>query len=379
LAAVAVVSGLLWHHFVRAKPQGPLKDGPVVATLGNGPMGATPCVVADAMSTDDYSFREGLSQAADQCYGYINAMPSPTGRRVLAHTALWPAPDTDKAVFAKMVEKVRVMVMSFLATQREDAELRFWVRTSGEVGPMRDALRLAGVSGEQQVVFRAFEAIDIVKPGSAERIDVGWVLNVQQASRLPRALDVARYMMLDAYGGIWLDADTVVLRELSPLVGLAFGYTTDWNDQSNFWQKMGVTPAPWLHGQFVNNAVIGVEREGSCLTQELLARVAEKQQTFGSYFEFGPFLFMNMTENSFHPVPGCFFEPASASEGLDPALLAPPVEELFEETAQSAQHASMLQSGMASFTYHWHNRWDEDFAPGSAFAILANDLNQRLR
>jgi len=350
--------------------QGPLGDGLVVAA---------PCLVADTLWTDDYAFRESLERAADECYKFINGMPSPTDRSVLAHTALWPAADVDQAVFAKMVEKVRVMVMSFLATQRGDAELRFWVRTAGEISPMRDALKLAGVSGEQRVVFRSFQDIDILRPGAAERIDVSWVLDVQKESRLPRALDVARYMMLDAYGGIWLDADTVVLRDLSPLVGIAFGYTTDWNDRTSFFQAAGVTAAPWLNGQFVNNAVIGVEREGSCLTQELLDRVAAKQQDFGGYFEFGPFLFMNLSDSSFHPLPSCLFEPLSSAEGVDPALEAPPIEEIFETTEKSAQHASMLQSGMASFTYHWHNRWDEDFAPDSAFALLAAQLNSRLR
>jgi len=268
--------------------------------------------------------------------------------------------------------------MSFLATQRGDAELRFWVRNAGEISTMRDALRLAGVSGEQRVVIRSFQDIDIRRPGAAERIDISWVLDVQQQSRLPRALDVARYMMLDAYGGIWLDADIVVLRDLSPLVGLAFGYTTEWNDQSSFWKKAGLTPAAWLNGQFINNAVIGVESEGSCLTQELLDRVAAKQHEFGGYFEFGPFLFANMSKNSFHPLPGCFFEPSSRAEGIDPALQAPHLEDVFDATKQSVQHASMLQSGMASFTYHWHNNWDKDFAPDSAFGLLAAHLSSRL-
>jgi hypothetical protein len=380
IVSLLIVAGVVSYSTFLGLTEGTRSEAPdqhtTRAAVASEGVTAERCLLQDGwreLETDGHDSRTSVGDDMDRCWDAIDALQEEVAHEqpLLAHTAVWRPNNIDKETFDRMLDKVRTMILSFLVTQKDDAILRFWVRNPTDIKDMKQWLDLDSMAKTHvhRVDFRSFSDIER-STGVAKRIDIDRFLKVYEDSKLPRALDVARYMMLDAHGGIWLDADTLVLRDMSPLAGLSFAYTNDWASDP-MWSMMNITSAKWLHGQMVNNAVIGVDSNQSCFTQALLSEIAEKQkQGSGGYFEFGPALISQLPDQRFHPLPGCFFEPPSGW---------PPCSEVFKATDKSEENAKLLRSGKGPFTYHWHNRWEEEVESGSAFALHTKYLETELR
>jgi hypothetical protein len=65
--------------------------------------------------------------------------------------------------------------------------------------------------------------------------------------------------------------------------------------------------------------------------------------------------------------PSSFFNSEWQSEIVEDGILNP---------LKSHKYSNMLYDGC--FTWHWHNRWDEDIEEGSKFWILDNILEEKL-
>jgi hypothetical protein len=157
----------------------------------------------------------------------------------------------------------------------------------------------------------------------------------QQDRKVWRDGDLFRILVLHNYGGVYVDMDMVLLRNLGALLGKEFVY--QWDD---------------LDG--VYNGAIMYARKDSALTRELIAGVMELpagefnwgQKNLGRAIERG-------ADVAVYPSP--FF---------DTEWTANPSFRPFQQTPESAD----LYDG--AFAWHWHNRWDEPIEPGSKFQRL---------
>jgi hypothetical protein len=161
--------------------------------------------------------------------------------------------------------------------------------------------------------------------------------------------DLFRLLCLYKYGGIYIDMDMVVLRNLSPLYPYNFLYQ---------WGSSGTTASePNL---MINGAIMSffAGNENVKCMLETLVRTNPVQNTFC----WGRDLY-GRTRNDFTHVFPCAWFNTEWGTGI-------PLEG-FKKSEESAK----LYEG--AFTWHWHNRWDNEVEAGSKFYILENIINEK--
>ena len=119
-----------------------------------------------------------------------------------------------------------LLIRSFLVTQPEDAVLNVWTAGGGE-SELRRALASCNSSGRVRV---------------RDKLDGAFMARME--SKNPAAADMARFHILVAEGGIYVDADTVFLRSMSALCDATFAYR-------------------WSYADYYNTAVFGCPRNCS--------------------------------------------------------------------------------------------------------------------
>lgn len=160
--------------------------------------------------------------------------------------------------------------------------------------------------------------------------------------------DLIRLLVLYEFGGIYLDCDTITLRNLSALTRSDFAY--HWGD-SGFNNRYKLK---------INNAIIGFKRESKNCKTLIDACLAKKSPLFGST-AFGSDIFVDkykVIDVEIYPCP--FFNPEFG---------------LFQEPLNPMK--KWEKSGLefdGSFTWHWHNRWNEVPEVGCKFDLLTKKL-----
>jgi hypothetical protein len=113
-----------------------------------------------------------------------------------------------------------ISVEAFLATQRlsDGHKLIYWYEDGGPPEDVRQ--RFGEGAYAQYVEFREFnrekEAAGYCVESMPEWNDLAYQqeLEMQQST----LSDIIRYVLLARYGGVWLDADTIPLRDLTPMI-----------------------------------------------------------------------------------------------------------------------------------------------------------------
>jgi hypothetical protein len=161
--------------------------------------------------------------------------------------------------------------------------------------------------------------------------------------------DLFRLLCLYKYGGIYVDMDMVVLRDLSPLYPYNFLYQ---------WGCAGTTREhPYM---MMNGAIMGFNA-GNANLKHILQTLALTYPIPNS-FCWGKDLYGRTVDSATYVFPCTWFNtewgPAIPLEG-------------FKKSAQSSE----LYAG--AFTWHWHNRWDDPIEEGSKFYILESIINEK--
>jgi hypothetical protein len=165
----------------------------------------------------------------------------------------------------------------------------------------------------------------------------------QQDRKVWRDGDLFRILALHNYGGVYLDMDMVLLRNLGALLGREFVY--QWDD---------------LDG--VYNGAIMYAEQGSRLTQELIDGVIELP---AGEFNWGKHNLRRAIDRgvdlAIYPSP--FFDTEwTANPSFKPFARTPESGDLYE----------------GAFAWHWHNRWDEPIEAGSKFQRLEELMDTAL-
>jgi len=132
-----------------------------------------------------------------------------------------------------------VTIEAFLATQRlrDGHRLIYWYENGGP----SEETRQRWTAGEyaKYVEFREFNRTEEASGTCLATMPEYADAEYQQSWNMPQATlsDLVRVLLLAKYGGIWMDADVIPMRDLTPMI------------------RTGPT-APWLDGNDSNNALL---------------------------------------------------------------------------------------------------------------------------
>lgn len=162
--------------------------------------------------------------------------------------------------------------------------------------------------------------------------------------------DLFRLLCLYKYGGIYVDMDMVILRDLSPLYVYNFLYQ---------WGASGVQPSePNL---MINGAIMAFNKENENLKHMLNTLTTIKPVP--NSFCWGRDLYIASRSEDTNVFPCSWFNTEWCMEKV--------VLEPFKKNAFS----NMMFDG--AFTWHWHNKWDQEIEDGSKFFIIENIINEK--
>lgn len=306
------------------------------------------------------------------------------------------------------VRKLRLGILSFLATQ--DAlklNLHIWTDMDRHsdvmlniLGPlnshpeMLDAINITTFDPQHEFAK--------VPPSVArERLHERYE---QDAMPMLRP-DLYRAVILYNYGGIWMDADTILMQDVVPLMGEDWAYIARGKEGAVEGALLSSSrPRSHFANEYLMNMIMKDE--------PLFSNTAEEKPILVELFESDP------DHANFHVLPPCFVD-AEPSQSVDAAVLAADVvpetqffgrsvpssyREYFllgiedaEQEAANSTDASGTTKGAAvalelpdekfgthsiaspSWAYHWRGNWNAPWKQGSFADVAERTFTKKLR
>ena len=118
-----------------------------------------------------------------------------------------------------------IAVSSFLLTQNlTQSKLIVWTdRSWSELSGVRDVQTLL-TAAAQHVELRVWNAYDeLIASNSLLASSAAWYASIDDSQGYLRG-DLMRLLLLHNYGGVWVDADVLLLRDFAPILGQQFLY-----------------------------------------------------------------------------------------------------------------------------------------------------------
>jgi len=159
--------------------------------------------------------------------------------------------------------------------------------------------------------------------------------------------DLFRLLILNKYGGFYIDMDVLVLRNMSPLNHLEFLYQ-------------------WGTSEFINSniqmngAIMRLEKN-SPLSLEFLELIATTPPITNST-AWGNSMYSKINKNDLLALPGVWFNSEWGFEGAD------------NKPFIKVDNINLFPG---AFTWHWHNKWDHPIEQGSKFDILRKMIDEK--
>ena len=170
--------------------------------------------------------------------------------------------------------------------------------------------------------------------------------------------DLFRLLCLHKYGGVYIDMDVVVLRDFEPILQYEFMYQWGSSGTINKWNEpilkqngavMRLKSNSELSNDLLNELIITPARENTmCWGVELYHKVWNKNKNWVTF----PCAWFN-TE----------WGMASTIQPFKKNFEGNKSDELFD----------------GAFTWHWHNKWDEDIENGCKFEILETIIESKFK
>lgn len=160
--------------------------------------------------------------------------------------------------------------------------------------------------------------------------------------------DLFRLLVLHNYGGFYLDMDVLVLRNMSPLNNFEFLYQ---------WGTSGFANS---HPNITMNGAVMRLNKKSKLSEEFLILLKNTKPQKDS-FVWGTNLYSKISQNNLLVLPCIWF---NSEWGFEGAKLDP-----FNNIGDVDMYDG-------AFTWHWHNKWEDEIKIGSKFEILEKKHNE---
>lgn len=244
--------------------------------------------------------------------------------------------------------KKHLMLLSFLATQcSENSKLVVWHKQkhAPKMLPMPRHLY-------SRIQVRRFTLQDIQDMGFS-RNTTKRLVKEYKGSHQAGTTDIARVTILYNHGGIWVDSDVLLLRNLSPISGLNFVYQAQKN--------------------VLNGAVMGAATPRSnfifSMVQYIDSRLVQ-HTTNDAYFKWAHVMFNKILKGGGEMpfLPGCLFDGAWFRNKQVPHPAPVHWDHFFGQKAHEG-HVRYIDPQIAQFhgplAYHWHGRWTVPIVEGS--------------
>jgi hypothetical protein len=202
---------------------------------------------------------------------------------------------------------------------------------------------------------------------SASHVLESWGGNSGLADMPVKLSDAVRFLVLAAYGGIYLDADNLVLRSLQPLAARDFAYN-------------------WAMENFANTAVMGLRLRSpntGAMLERVLGNVSSPDDVI-EWFRPWTFTFSLVREINIDVeiLPSAYFDalwvindgyttPKNASEtryGISE------IRGFFDRKLPESIRTTDFFPGC--FTYHWHNGWSNSIDDGTVAKLFLDYFDE---
>ncbi|CAG8609709.1 14861_t:CDS:1 [Acaulospora colombiana] len=279
----------------------------------------------------------------------------------------------------KFTDKIALNIKSFLYTQPlRCSKMLVWLEKNDEdLRANKHAKSLLRFS-PTNIEFRKW---DITEQLNYDSIYSGWERKLKSKTKVVSYSDTVRFVLLHRYGGIYVDADTIFLRDMSPLYYLDYEFSYRWSFKFDY-----------------NTAVLRI-RPNSTTSRKIINGAMKNSMKFHP-FAIKKYLFADekdqtkeVLDKQLYMMPVALFDPLwlksdlhVKSQKLKPNLArwndvfsAGLLNNEFpgankELLAKAANDTTLLRKNdeffRGAFTYHWHNLWKQRIANGSWFDVL---------
>lgn len=158
--------------------------------------------------------------------------------------------------------------------------------------------------------------------------------------------DLFRLLILHNYGGFYIDMDVLILRNLLPLNDYEFLYQ---------WGTSGFGGEEFR----MNGAIMKLDKKSDTSLEFL--EILKKTHPSKNSFSWGNQMYSKISRNNILALPCVWFNSEWGFEGTK------------NEPFKTIGNVDLFEG---SFTWHWHNRWDEEVQTGSKFQILEDKHNK---
>lgn len=239
--------------------------------------------------------------------------------------------------------KHSVVIKSFLATQNLDkSKIKIYSDVDISKNPIFDRYRYF-----KQVEFHIFDVYKEIIGTKYESFKYCQEIKEHKFNAAYES-DFFRLLMLYKYGGIYIDFDVLLLRDLSPLLEYEFLYK--WGDDSHDW---------------INGAIMHLRR-GSEINHLFADAMLSRPATPGSgSLSWASDLYVSVKQKTDDLVifPSAFFNSEWQSNLVTSTGIS---------SMKKHEYSNLMYDGC--FTWHWHNLWNDNVEEGSKFDILDKSL-----
>ena len=173
--------------------------------------------------------------------------------------------------------------------------------------------------------------------------------------------DMVRFVTLHNYGGVYLDADVLVLKDMRPLFNSPHEFAYQWSYLDHY-----------------NTAVLRLRKESP--TAQLIIQQAEKNEMNFHPFQLGKYLKEGNNQTELYMLPGPLMDPLWLKNdkrqlqsvlqpnlpGFDEAFSPQLIKNEFPEKVNASSNSRKIEEFFpGSFAYHWHNNWKTPLHPDS--------------
>ena len=187
--------------------------------------------------------------------------------------------------------------------------------------------------------------------------------------------DAVRFLLLYKFGGIYIDADVLLLRNMEPFSHYEFVHEWSWTED-------------------INTAIMGSRRQSAFtahMIQAAMSKAVGISSTGRVSFNLGQFndhlyplgLFTRLPAElakQVHVLPSMLFDPiwlvADMQHVQDSALQWASGLRTWDDVFQPAVSNVYLPADIrdicrGAYAFHWHNRWDKPFVASSVMGLLS--------
>jgi hypothetical protein len=281
---------------------------------------------------DDYSLYERDEKNYLRSLEYAKKLESKNNEKLIFH-CFWRVP---REFTRKQLAVIKSIIVSHLH-KLDYVEINLWSNVDLSEHSLLQDLK-------KYINFKIWDVTEEIKGTSLEDFKHVLVSDVIKDDLCWLEGDLFRLLILNKYGGFYIDMDTLVMRDMTPLNDFEFLYS--WG-AGLFPNEPKIT---------MNGAVMRLNKK-SQLSEEFLELIKVVPPGKNS-FSWGNSLYSLVKKNDVLVFPCVWFDSEWGFDGTN---------------CNPFKKVEDIKLFDGCFTWHWHNKWDEPIEIGSKFYIIEQE------